>query len=100
MDLADSVLPAEMALHDLSFGMQRTKLAGVLVSCGLADAIGEASRDPFELARQLNLDPDVTVRLLEAAAVSRLVRLDGAGRASLTRVGAPLRRDHPHTIAS
>jgi hypothetical protein len=100
MDLADSVLPAEMALHDLSFGMQRTKLAGVLVSCGLADAIGEASRDPVELARQLDLDPGVTVRVLEAAAVSRLIRLDRAGRASLTRVGAPLRRDHPHTVAS
>jgi hypothetical protein len=100
IDLADAVVPAEAALYDLSFGMQRTNVAGVLVSSGLADAIGEGARGPVELAHELGLDADVTVRVLEAAVASRLVRLDRDGRASLTGLGAALRSDHPHAIAS
>jgi hypothetical protein len=76
-DLADSVLPAEGALYDLVAGMQRTMLAGVLVTSGLADALGAGARDPAEL-----------------------VHVDRGGRARLSRVGAPLRRDHPRSIAS
>ena len=33
--------PGEAALADVVFGLQRTKIAGVLVSSGLADALGE-----------------------------------------------------------
>jgi hypothetical protein len=99
-DLADSVLPAEGALYDLVAGMQRTMLAGVLVTSGLADALGAGARDPDELARELGLDSDVTRRVLTASAASRLVHVDRGGRARLSRVGAPLRRDHPRSIAS
>jgi hypothetical protein len=42
----------------------------------------------------------VTLRVLGAAAACRLVRFDGAKRARLARLGAPLRSDHPHSIAS
>lgn len=100
LNLADRVLPAEAALWDFAAGMQRTKLAGALVASGLADALGERSRDPGEVARELGLDPDVTLRVVRAAAASRLVDLDRDGRARLSRIGEPLRRDHPHSIAS
>jgi O-methyltransferase domain len=100
LDLADLIVPAEGALWDFVAGMQRTKLAGVLVTSGLADALGDQWRDPGSLADELGLDRDVTVRVLGAAAASRLVRLDGRGRIRLTRLGGPLRRDHPHSIAS
>jgi hypothetical protein len=98
--LADRMLPAEAALWDFTAGMQRTKLAGVLVTSGLADAMGTAARDSRKLARELGLSEDVTLRVLGAAAASRLVRIDRHGRASLTRLGGPLRKDHPCSLAS
>lgn len=98
--LADRLLPAEAALWDLIAGMQRTRLAGVLVTSGLADAIGTGRRDPREIARELGLSEQVTLRVLGAAAASRLVRLDRDGRVRMARLGAPLRSDHPQSIAS
>lgn len=100
LDLVDLPYPAEGLLWDLVAGLQRTKLAGALVVTGIADALGDRRRDPVDVARELGLDPEVTTRVLLAAAASRLAHLDHDGRVQLSRVGAPLRRDHPHTIAS
>ncbi|HEV7941371.1 MAG TPA: methyltransferase [Solirubrobacteraceae bacterium] len=94
------MLPAEAALWDFIAGMQRTKLAGVLVTSGLADAIGTARRDPRQLARELGLSEEVTLRVLGAAAASRLVSIDRRGRVRLARLGAPLRSDHRSSIAA
>ena len=100
LDLVDLSYPAEGLLWDLVAGLQRTKLAGALVDTGIADALGEQSRTPAEVARELDLDPEVTHRVLLAAAGARLAELDRSGRVRLSRIGSPLRRDHPHTIAS
>ncbi len=100
LDVSDMMLPAEAALWDCAAGMQRTKLAGVLVTAGIADALGSRARDPAELARELGLDPEVTLRVLRAAAASRLVGFDSAGNMRLLRLGGPLRTDHPRSIAS
>jgi len=100
LGLADRMLPAEAALWDFAAGMQRTKLAGVLVTSGLADALGAGARDAREVARELGLSEEVTLRVLGAAAASRLVHLDREGRARLARLGAPLRSDHPRSVAS
>jgi hypothetical protein len=100
LDLADLLLPAEGALWDLTAGMQRTKLAGALVTSGLADALAQGPRELGALAAELGLDPEVTRRVLEAAAASRLVRLHRDGRAGLSRLGGPLAAAHPHSIAS
>lgn len=100
LGLADRMLPAEAALWDFTAGLQRTKLAGALVNSGLADALAGGPRDARELARELGLSEEVTLRVLGAAAASRLVRLDSQGRARLARLGAPLSREHPRSIAS
>jgi hypothetical protein len=101
LDLADATVPGEIALFsDVVFGLQKTKIAGVLVSSGLADALGKDSRDPVELAHELGLDPDVTIRIVNAAIALRLMQLDRQGRARLTKVGRPLCREHPKSIAS
>jgi hypothetical protein len=100
LELADRIVPAEGALWDLVAGMQRTKLAGLLVTSGLADALGDRTRDMGEVARELGFSEEVTLRVLGASAASRLVHLDRKGRARLARLGAPLRSDHPHSIAS
>ncbi len=98
--LADLMLPPEVALWDLVAGMQRTRLAGVLVTSGLADAIGADARDARELAAELGFSEEVVLRVLGAAAASRLVRLDRRGRVRLARLGAPLRRDHPRSLSA
>jgi hypothetical protein len=96
----DRLVPAEVALIDLTWGEQRTAVAAALVTSGLADALGERSRDPAELADELALERDVTVRVLGAAAVARLVAFDRQGRVRLSRTGGPLRGDHRHSVAS
>ncbi|HEY5287801.1 MAG TPA: methyltransferase [Solirubrobacteraceae bacterium] len=98
--LADRILPAEAALWDFTAGLQRTKLAGALVNSGLADAMADRPRDARTLAGELGLSEDVTLRVLGAAAASRLVRLDRNGKASLARLGTPLARKHPRSIAA
>jgi len=89
LDVADAGMPGAAALSDFVFGLQRTKLAGALVSSGLTDTLGVGKRAPVDLARELRLDPDVTTRIVNAAVASRLMRLDDDGRASLTKMGAP-----------
>jgi hypothetical protein len=100
LGLADRLLPAEAALWDFAAGMQRTKLAGALVDSGIADALAEGPRDGRELARDLGLSEEVTLRVLGTAAACRLVKLDRRGRARLARIGKPLARSHPHSIAA
>jgi hypothetical protein len=100
LGLADRMLPAEAALWDFTAGMQRTKLAGALVTSGLADALGGEARDARELARELGLSEEVTLRVLGAAAASRLVNIDRKGKARLARLGMPLSSAHPRSIAS
>jgi hypothetical protein len=101
LDLADALVPGQAALlFDVVFGLQKTKIAGVLVSSGLADALGADRRDPVELAHELGLDPDVTIRIIDAAIASRLMQLDREGRVRMTKVGAPLCREHPKSLAS
>jgi len=100
LELADRLLPAEAALWELAAGMQRTKLAGVLVTSGLADALAEGPRDTGELARDLGLSEEVTVRVLGAAAAVRLIHMDRSGRARLRWLGTPLQSSHPRSLAS
>lgn len=100
LGLADRLVPAEAALWDFAAGMQRTKLAGALVESGIADALAQRPREAKELASDLGLSPDVTARVLGAAAASRLVKLDRGGRARLARMGKPLARSHRHSIAA
>ncbi len=100
LDAVDRAVPVEAALWDYTNGLQRTKLAGVLVTSGLADALGDRWRTPSELADELGLEHDATARLLGAGAASRLLRFDARRGVRLSRLGGPLRRDHPHTIAS
>ena len=101
LGLADRMLPAEAALWSFAAGMQRTKLAGVLVTSGLADALGADARDARELAAELGLSEEVTLRVLGAAAASRLVRVDRNGRVRAWRGWARrLSSRHPRSVAS
>jgi O-methyltransferase domain len=97
---ADLFMPAEVALCDLSAGMQRTQIAGLMVTLGIADAMGDGWRPTTDIAIELELDRDVTHRILEVAAGSRLARMDRRGRIRLSRIGLPLRSTDPHSVAA
>jgi hypothetical protein len=92
LDLADAGVPAEAALLDLSWGMQRTKLMGALVTTGLADAFGDLTRDPVEVARELGLDPncvvDVVGRFANTSAASIPIALSVASAEGRLAPGA------------
>jgi hypothetical protein len=101
LNLADAAVPGEFALlFDVTLGLQKLKIAGVLVSSGLADALGKESQNPIDLAHKLELDPDITVRIIDAAIASRLIQRGCDGRLRLTKLGAPLCREHPKSLAS
>ena len=53
MSLADAGVPGAFGLSDLTWGLQRTKVAGTLVTSGLADALGKDWRDPVDLAHKV-----------------------------------------------
>jgi SAM-dependent methyltransferase len=93
-------MPAEIALWDLTAGMQRAQIATLLVTSGIADALDRDSRHPVDIARELDLNPDVTQRVLEAATASRLLRMNRTGYVKLSRIGLPLRTDDPRSIAA
>jgi O-methyltransferase domain len=100
MNIADAVLPGEVALFYLVWGMQATRIAGALTSSGLADAVGEGPGSAAALADKLGLDHEATARIIDAAVALRLIQLDASGQARLTGMGAHLQKDHPHSIAS
>jgi hypothetical protein len=93
--LADRLLPAELALFQHSIGIGRTHLLGALAELEVADALARGPATAAELADRLGLDADALHRVLRAAAVDGLVRLDRRGRFSLARLGQPLRADSP-----
>src|SRR3954470_12761466 len=96
--LADRVIPAQFALFDKTIGVGRTHVLGTLAELGVADALASGPKTAEEIAPQLGVDADTLHRVLRAAAVEGLVKLDRRGRFKLTRLGQPLRRDSPHSL--
>jgi hypothetical protein len=95
---ADRLLPAHFALFDKTIGVGRTHVLGTLAQLGVADALAAGPRTAEEIAPQLGVDADTLHRVLRAAAVEGLVKLDRRGRFKLLRLGQPLRSDSPHTL--
>jgi hypothetical protein len=96
--LADLVVPAHVATFDKTIGIGRTHLLASIAELGVPDELGDGKATAAELARRLGLDADALHRVLRAAAVERVVRLDRRGRFSLTRTGRALRSDHPKAV--
>lgn len=96
--LADRLIPAQFALFDKTIGVGRTHVLGTLAELGVADLLAGGPKTAAELAPQLHVDADTLHRVLRAAAVEGLVKLDRRGRFKLTRLAEPLRRDSPHSL--
>jgi hypothetical protein len=98
--LADRIVPAHVAVFDGSIGVGRTHVIGALAELGVMDELARGPATAAELAPRVGADADALHRVLRAAAVERLVRLDGDGRFRLARLGRPLRTDDPHSVRS
>src|SRR3954451_7745588 len=96
--LADRLIPAQFALFDKTIGVGRTHVLGTLAELGVADLLAAGPKTAAELAPQLDVDADTLHRVLRAAAVEGLVKLDRRGRFKLTRLAQPLRSDSDHSL--
>ena len=98
LSFADRLIPSQFALFDKTIGVARTHVLGALAELRVADALGDRRRSAEEVADELDLHADTLHRVLRAAAVEGLVRMDRRGRFKLTRMGAQLRSDAPHSL--
>ena len=89
--LAHALLPSQVAVWRLSAGFMTTRVLGALATAGVFDALDDGPARAQELAARLGLDADALHRLLRAAAVDGVVRIDRRGRFRLTRLGRRLR---------
>jgi DNA-binding IclR family transcriptional regulator len=66
-----------------------------IADLGIADALAGPPADAERLGERLDLDADAVHRVLRAAAVEGLVRIDREGTFRLTRVGTRCDRTTP-----
>ena len=90
---AFALLPSQVGLWRLTSGFMTTRMLGALAEHGVFDALSDGPARADDLARRLDLNADALHRLLRAAAVDGVVRLDRRGRFRLTRIGRRLRAD-------
>lgn len=95
---ADALLPATAVVWDRTMGVERAQVIGAIAELGVADALAAGPLTAAELAPRVEADADALHRVLRAAAVDGLVRLDRRGRFRLTRVGRALRGDAPASM--
>jgi hypothetical protein len=94
---ADALLPPSAAVWDRTMGIARTQLIGAIAELGVPDLL-DSPATAADLAVQLGVDADALHRVLRAAAVDGLLRVDRRGRFRLTRLGRTLRSDAPATL--
>src|SRR4051812_19682845 len=95
---ADSLLPPWAAVFDRTMGIARTQVIGTIAELGVPDLLADGPATAADLAARLDVDADALHRVLRAAAVDGLVRLDRRGRFRLTRYGRTLLSDAPGTL--
>src|SRR4051794_16210424 len=94
---ADGLLPPSAAVWDRTMGIARTQLIGVIAELGVPDLL-DSPMSAADLAGRLGVDADALHRVLRAAAVDGVFRVDRRGRFRLTRLGRTLRSDAEATL--
>ncbi|MGI8579567.1 MAG: methyltransferase [Solirubrobacteraceae bacterium] len=95
---ADALLPATAVVWDRSMGLERTQVIGVLAELGVADELAAGTATAADLAPRVGADADALHRVMRAAAVDGLLKIDRRGRFKLTRLGRTLRTDAPSSL--
>lgn len=95
---ADALLPATAVVWDRTMGVERTQVIGVLAELGVADELAGGAATAAELAPGVGADADALHRVMRAAAVDGLLKLDRQGRFKLTRLGRTLISEAPSSL--
>jgi hypothetical protein len=96
---ADRLLPTHLALIEHSHQFAKAHILASMAELGVADQLADGPRSADQLAVSVGCDADALHRLLRAASVFALVRLDGHGRFHATRFTEVLRADHESAAA-
>jgi hypothetical protein len=99
LGLADRLLPPHIALLEHAHHFAVVHLLSAIAELGVADHLDARPKTAQELAGLVQGDADALHRILRAAAVVGVVRLDGAGRFHATRLTNPLRTHDPTAAA-
>ena len=91
--LADRLVPADIAVFLRSVGSAQTAMLGVAARHRFADLLDEQPMTAAQLAEQAGTNEDATHRILRALAWSGVFHLDGDGRFSNNRLSRVLRSD-------
>ncbi|HEX8086489.1 MAG TPA: methyltransferase [Solirubrobacteraceae bacterium] len=97
--IGDRLLPAELATLQRSIGFAPAFTMRALAELEIPEALdNKRKRTAEDIAREKGLDADALHRVMRYAALHGLLRLDKRGRFALTRTGAVLKKDHPHSM--
>jgi DNA-binding transcriptional ArsR family regulator len=93
------LVPPPAALMTMTVGYEVTSRAiSAAAELGLADHLANGPLTADELAVAADLDATALGRLLRVLEAAGVVRTGKGGRVRLTRLGAPLRGDHPQSV--
>lgn len=99
LGLADRLLPPHIALLEHAHHFTVVHLLSAIAELGIADHLAAGPKTAQELADLVEGNTDALHRVLRAAAVVGVVRLDAAGRFHATRLITPLRTHDPSAAA-
>jgi len=83
---------------DIIYGRWKSQIVYNGVKLGIFDAINTGKRNSEEIARELELNPVLTYRLMRALASLGMLKEHDNWKFSLTREGEYLRKDHPESL--
>ncbi|RZT24681.1 O-methyltransferase [Mycobacterium sp. BK558] len=97
--LADMLVPPQIAMLDLGEGVGGVQVAAAIAELGIADVLADGPLTAPQIAARIDCDADTTHRLMRGAVACGLCTIDRrTGAATLTRMGAVLRTDHPASL--
>jgi SAM-dependent methyltransferase/DNA-binding transcriptional ArsR family regulator len=97
--LGRRLVPAPASLMTMTVGYQLTSRAiSAAAELGIADHLAARPRTLAELAAATSAELAALGRLLRLLELAGIVRTRRDGRVELTRLGAPLRGDHPESL--
>ena len=97
--LADMLVPPEIAMLDLGEGVGGVQIAATIAELGIADVLAGGPMTAPQIAARIDCDVETTHRLLRGAVGCGLCTMDRrTGAVKLTRTGAVLRSDHPASL--
>ena len=96
--MGNTLVNAQETVLALLYGRWRSQTLYAGVKLGVFEALGREAKPADHVARELELDPARTYRLLRALASLGVLREHGSQSFSITEAGELLRGDHPQSM--